>query len=60
MNKYKEFGIEIDYEDEPNGIFDSLLDNMDYCPECEYEGPLTLRQRGYVCPECKTLILPMR
>jgi hypothetical protein len=56
--KYSEFDFDVDtYEDEPNGMFDCLRDSMDFCPECNYEGPLTLKKRGYVCPECKTLIL---
>ena len=59
-NKFKELGIDIEYEDEPNGIFDSLFDIDESCLECGYEGPLTLRKRGYQCPECQTLILPMQ
>lgn len=45
-------------DEESNGMFDTLIDSFEYCPECEYEGPLTLRKGGYVCPECRTLILP--
>lgn len=60
QGKYSEFdGIVIDtYEDEPNGMFDSLRDAFDGCDDCGYEGPLDLKSRGYICPECKTLILP--
>ena len=55
----RELGIDSEYQDEPNGMFDSLFDIAEECLECGYEGPLTLRKRGYQCPECQTLILPM-
>ena len=58
--KYSDFDIELDFEEEPNGMFDSLLDSFDSCPECDYEGSLTLRNAGYTCPDCDTLVLPNR
>jgi hypothetical protein len=58
MGKYSEHDLEVDFEEEPNGRFDSLFDSHDYCYDCGYEGPLTLRKHGYVCPECKALLLP--
>ena len=59
--KYTEFDFDVDtFEDERNGIFDSLLDAFDSCPECGYEGPLDLKKKGYVCPECRNLVLPNR
>lgn len=58
MPKYNEFDFEVPYEEEPNGFFDSLRDSFEFCTECDYEGPLTLKKRGYVCPECQTLVLP--
>lgn len=59
--KYSDFDFEADYEEESNGMFDSLFDsNFDDCPECDYEGPLELKKSGYTCPECRTLVLPHR
>ncbi len=55
-----DFDFNVDFVDEPNGMFDSLLDSFDECGECGYEGPLDLKKRGYVCPECRTLVLPNR
>ncbi len=56
--KFSEFDIEIDYEDEHNSMFASLLDDFQTCPECDYEGTLELKHRGYTCPECRTLVIP--
>lgn len=57
---YNDTDFEFEYEEEPNGMFDSLRDSFDFCPECDYEGPLVLKRSGYVCPECRTLVLPSR
>lgn len=58
-SRYSFDGIEFSYEDEPNGMFDSLrLEDFESCPECDYRGVLSLKKQGYICPECETLILP--
>lgn len=58
--KYNFDGLEFEYEDEPNSMFDSLrLEDFESCPECDYEGPLSLKRPGYICPECKSLVLPL-
>lgn len=42
-----------------NSFFGSNLFYMeDYCPYCDYEGPLDPRRDGYRCPECRELVLP--
>ena len=59
-NEDYEVELEPYYEEEPNGIFDYLRDIADYCIECGYDGPLILKKRGYICPECQTLVLEHR
>ena len=56
--RYREDEFYMDLEDESDSIFSSLFDSCEECLECGYEGPLTLRTRGYVCPECDTLVIP--
>ena len=59
MPKQYEYDLEdIDYKDEPNGIFDALWDLEEGCYACGYEGALVLKRKGYICPKCKELILP--
>ncbi len=64
QGKYTDFDLaemelrSMSYEEEPNGVFDSLFDAYQCCPECDYEGPLDLKEEGYLCPDCRALVLP--
>jgi len=43
--------------EDSNTLFDAMPEDGCYC--CEYEGPLVLGRKGYICPECKELVLPL-
>lgn len=60
--RYSDYDFEVDFEDEHNGVFDSLLDSFDECPECGAQGPFELKRNGYVCTEdgCDTVVIPNR
>jgi anaerobic ribonucleoside-triphosphate reductase len=40
-----------------NSVFGSILEELDSCPNCGYQGPPESSRRGYTCPECKYLLL---
>lgn len=49
--------VGVDHE-ETGCFFDSLYEQEDYCPNCDYEGPLELKRKGYRCPECRSIVIP--
>lgn len=57
--RYSEYLDDLEIEEEPNGIFSSLQTCDPVCQECGYDGPLVSKKRGYTCPECHTLLLPL-
>jgi hypothetical protein len=62
-NKYREEeyeGLYAPYEEPSESMFDSLHSyEFEYCPKCHYDGPLDAKRKGYTCPKCRTIVLPM-
>ena len=62
LDLFDEFESYVDdpYKDETSdSLFDALREFVfEYCDKCDYEGPLDLQRKCYVCPNCRNLILP--
>lgn len=45
--------------DEEESFFRNLSEQDEGCPECDYEGPLRSTRKGWKCPSCKEIVIPV-
>ena len=46
-------------EEAEEGFTQSLFEQEEGCNECGYDGPLRSTRKGWKCPECRRIVIPL-
>lgn len=45
--------------EEDTGLIRGLAEQEDGCPHCEYDGQLRSTRKGWKCPKCRAIVIPL-